>query len=442
LFKIKLGDNLRDVSLKNVVFILGDFLQNSSANAICVKKIVDQLVLEGYKISIVCKDQIIGKSTTLESNGIKVHYLSILRNRFWNAATKKKETTESITMSFFCVIILFILRVIYRVYSVFMWPSAEKWFINRTLKKLKEIGVDEKIDCIITVSMPYESHLAGYKYKRKKKEVKWITYTLDSFVHSPTLQKHFIFKHLKEKINRTSEQRVFERSDANFLSSSLKDSVIMSDKENPSKYSWISFPLLSEYNALTSVVHFETTKINIVYAGSFYKEIRNPDYCLKIFSMLNDDRILLHLFHRGDCSDLVHRYSLASKNIISYKSLPVEQVYEVENQADIFLNIGNNVGLFFPSKLVEYISFGKPIINFHDARFRYGELLDRYPYVLNIENNGGNSEEIAVQLSNFCIANKNNRVMFSELAKKFEDSTPNFITSLFIKEIENGSPQL
>lgn len=442
MFKIKLGDNLRDVSLKNVVFILGDFLQNSSANAICVKKIVDQLVLEGYKISIVCKDQIIGKSTTLESNGIKVHYLSILRNRFWNAATKKKETTESITMSFFCVIILFILRVIYRVYSVFMWPSAEKWFINRTLKKLKEIGVDEKIDCIITVSMPYESHLAGYKYKRKKKEVKWITYTLDSFVYSPTLQKHFIFKRFKEKINRASEQKIINDSDVNFLSNSLKDSITVSDEKNSYKFHWVSFPLLEEYKSKNSVNYFDKSKINVVYAGSFYKEIRNPDFCLKTFSMISDDRILLHLFHRGDCSDIVRKYSLNSKNIVSHNSVPVDQVYEIENQADIFLNIGNNVGLFFPSKLVEYISFGKPIINFHDARFRYGELLDRYPYVLNIENNGGNSEEIAVQLSNFCIANKNNRVMFSELAKKFEDSTPNFITSLFIKEIENGSPQL
>jgi len=426
--------------LKNVVFILGDFLQDSSANSICVKKIVDQLVLEGYKISIVCKDQIIGKSKTIESGPIKIHYLSILRNRIWNTATKIKETTKSITMSLFCEITLFILRVVYRVYSVFLWPSAEKWFINRTLNKLKEIGVNEQIDCIITVSMPYESHIAGYKYKRKKKDVKWITYTLDSFVHSPTLQKHFIFKRLKEKINRASEQRVFEHSDSNFLSSSLKDSVIMSDKDNPRKYNWVSFPLLSEYNAATTVCHFDKDKVNIIFAGSFYREIRNPDYCLKIFSMLSDDRILLHLFHRGDCSDIVRRYSLVSKNIISYNSLPVEQVYEVENQADIFLNIGNNVGLFFPSKLVEYISFGKPIINFHDASFRYGELLDRYPYVLNIENNGRISEEIVAELLNFCITNKNNRVLFPELAKKFEDCTPNFISSLFIKEIENGSP--
>jgi hypothetical protein len=318
-----------------------------------------------------------------------------------------------------------------------LWPSPGKWFIYKAVRKLKKINLSAAIDCIITVSMPYEAHLAGYKYKKYKKNVKWITYTLDSFVYNPTLQKHFVLKGFRNVINTASEEKIFRNADANFLPFSLKDTVNSSGEENKHKFHWISFPLITEYKQETTTDYFEKDTINVVYAGSFYKDIRNPEYCLRLFSLIDNSHIVLHLFHRGECGDIINHFSMKSRNIISHGNLPVEKIYEVEKQANILLNVGNTIGLFFPSKLLEYISFGKPIINVHDHRYSYKELLEKYPYVLNIENNSKNIEENAERIVRFCKENKENELAFSEIENLYRESTPEYILRLFEQVIDD-----
>jgi len=428
--------NLRDNNMKHIVIVLGDIYNNPGANAICVKKISDQLLIEGYKVTVVCQAQKSNRLKEIDFDGYKIFFMNVFRDQLWYYANKKKNDSKNIYAKILWMSIQFSLRVLQGIYAIFLWPSTGKWFTKKALKQLKTIDTGSKIDCIITVSMPYEAHLAGYRFKSHRKEVKWITYTLDSFVDSPTLQRYYIFKLFKKLINKRSERKVFKSANANFLSLALKEFVDTKYNQNNQKFNWVSFPLILKPNLNTQTEYFDKTKINVVFAGSFYRIIRNPEYCLRLFSMIQNEEIILHLFHKGDCLDIIEKYTRLSEKIIAYGSLPVEKIYEVESQADILLSIGNSVAHFYPSKLLEYISFGKPIINVHDKRYDYSSLLNRYPLVLNIENNGNNYDRDKERLVRFCEKNKNKRIEFSCIERLYWESTPAYISSLFINEIE------
>ncbi len=424
------------IILKHIVIILGDIYDLPSANVICMKKIADQLVVEGYKITFVCQAQKSNQLDYIEFDGYNVFFINVLSNRLWYYANMMKNASAKTIKTFFWKSILLYLRILQGIRAMFFWPSSSRWFIKKAFVKLKKINDANKIDCIITVSIPYEAHLSGYKFKSYNKEVNWITYTLDSFAYSPTLQKYYIFKMFKKIINKRSEAKVFKNANANFLSLALKGYDDKMIYPNSLKNHWISFPLIQEYKQQVKTEYFDRSKINVVYAGSFYKVIRNPEYCLSLFSMIKNEEIILHLYHRGDCLDTVEKYTRLSDRIIAYGSLPVEKIYEVESQADVLLNIGNNVPHFYPSKLLEYISFGKPIINFHDKRYDYNCLLYKYPLVLNIENNGYNYEKDIDRLVHFCKENKNQQIKFEKIESLYWESTPKHISSLFLKEIE------
>ncbi len=68
----------------------------------------------------------------------------------------------------------------------------------------------------------------------------------------------------------------------------------------------------------------------------------------------------------GYCSNpkVLEQAQKRSKNPIQiFGSVSHEEALEVLDQADIFINIGNNTPHMIPSKIFEYMSYGKPIIS-------------------------------------------------------------------------------
>ena len=163
----------------------------------------------------------------------------------------------------------------------------------------------------------------------------------------------------------------------------------------------------------------------LVYAGALNKEIRNPEYALSV--LRNVSRIDLYLYQAGDCNDIIDRY--ASSHIKVNGLLQRDQYVDlICNKADILVNIGNNSKLQAPSKLLELLSTGKPILNFYYYKDSQYEMIEKYPLGLNV---GRDDECVVRKIQDFC-DNMKGRSMDIDMIKNIfpENSIENQLNKL------------
>ena len=99
----------------------------------------------------------------------------------------------------------------------------------------------------------------------------------------------------------------------------------------------------------------------------------------------------------------------------------------------VLVNIGNSMLNQVPSKLFEYISYGKPIVNICKNRncptLAY---LEHYPYALNLFEEEGLLEEQRKMLLDFIEETYNQSVPFDWIQKEYETSTPQYCAGQMI----------
>ena len=102
--------------------------------------------------------------------------------------------------------------------------------------------------------------------------------------------------------------------------------------------------------------------------------------------------------------------------------------------SNIIINIGNQIANQTPSKVFEYISLGKPIINFYNIdNDTSKKVLDKYPLVLNIYKDFNNEDKKLFEA--FCELNKDKYLTFEEIKDKYK--TGEEIAKEFIREVNN-----
>ncbi len=102
-------------------------------------------------------------------------------------------------------------------------------------------------------------------------------------------------------------------------------------------------------------------KINIVYVGSFHRGIREPYGLFKLIGNMNrilNGRICLHIYGQTNGCDMIN-----SDEVIYHGTVPRELAVETMRNADVLVNVDNYNCTMIPSKIVECIATGRPVIN-------------------------------------------------------------------------------
>ena len=139
----------------------------------------------------------------------------------------------------------------------------------------------------------------------------------------------------------------------------------------------------------------------MVYCGRVYNDIRSPDYLLKLLRRLVDGASQgpspqLHFFGNvSDCHQVFEPYrDLLGTHLFLHGEVDRATVASALQNADLLVNIGNSTSHQLPSKIVEYIGTGKPIVNLinHDGDCTLEHLTD-YPAALNLRCHENSIEE-------------------------------------------------
>lgn len=252
------------------------------------------------------------------------------------------------------------------------WPDYACLWQRPALARTKSLCGAETFDAVITVSHPFTGHLVGRSLKRVLPGLRWIADIGDPFSLADTVASNNQL--LYRGLNKRTEAAVLRECDA--VSVTVAGcATVLADRFaiDPAKFHVIP-PLLSLPEGPGGADMPElggADTIDMVYLGVLYPGLRAPDGLLALFAAMHakNDRLRLHFF--GDvkgCEAAFAPYRDRQGTAIQlHGPIPRSAVPATMAAADILINLGNATTHQLPSKLVEYIAAGRPILNV--ARF-------------------------------------------------------------------------
>lgn len=232
------------------------------------------------------------------------------------------------------------------------------------------------------------------------------------------------------------ERIVYECMDRIFVQpNSYKDIIDNLNTETRLKVFASKFPLIiPDSDVIPDKSYFSSNTVNCVYAGALMLPIRRPDYLFKIFSLFNNTSIRLYIWS-GNLSKTMEEEikSMLPSNVLYCGSLPQREMQAVLAGADILVNIGNTITNQLPSKLLDYMSLKKPILNIYKIdECPTLEILKDYPLSISVSENE-NVEMASRKIENFILSNIGESVDVETVKKYYRDYFPSSVAEYMLE---------
>ena len=202
----------------------------------------------------------------------------------------------------------------------------------------------------------------------------------------------------------------------------------------PSRAASVGFPMITK-NQRHGNMHGDG-KIHLLFCGWLYSDIRSPRYFLDIVSRL-DERFEVTFMGR-ECELLQNRFPIETRaKLITLPNQPYDIALQAMADADVLINIGNSVPVHMPSKTLEYINTGKPMVNFYkfaDCPTLY--YTKRYPLALNLFEEEKDIDAAAARFVRFCEENIGKTVDHDWVETEYADCTPRYIAQRILESLE------
>ncbi|MBU5450130.1 hypothetical protein [Acetivibrio sp. MSJd-27] len=411
----------------NYLFITSCYLPNPDASGLCVSLVAEELLRQGNEVECISYwDEKLPIHEVMEHQNIyripKPFYSRIRQKYAHSSKWFERFMMNGITF----------VRKIKSVFILPFFPSVSllrEWKIYCLASKLIK---EKKIDCVVGSFRPFDGVSVAIKLKKKYPNLKTCAYFLD-LLHCD--KPAGIPKNMYEKLCSKRLLHVFQKVDLTILPMSGKKEFKKSFYDSiRSKLYYAEFPLVREMKWEKKNLFFhDDGQINLVYAGTISKQIRDPSYLLKLFSKLRErnSNLFLHIF--GPCNDPEFKKLCdAQDGLIYYGKVESKIAYAALGEADVAINISNQASQMVPSKIFELFSFRKPILNFvkekMDCALSY---IERYPLVCNVfeyENNlGKDVKETERFLENF---SQQGEIKFETVCELYKQCTPHHIIEL------------
>ena len=388
---------------KHLAMIVGGYYPTPSPTGKCAEQYVS-LIQDDYEIDVVCiarsddKSYVYNKKNVYPAGCSYVYFQKEIENklRFLHAGSKA----------------------LLRIWNSVHQPNNLHWYVNAAYKKLEDIHSDKPIDVIFSVGAPMAAHCAAMQFKAFYPEVRWVTYSVDSYAAQNKNRKRF----------RSFEKGVLGKSDYNLLSEEIYNNSPFLYDDFSDRVGTLPYLLPAIRHEMSHNHYFDSSKTNFVYAGSFYKEIRSPSFLLEAFMHTREDAVL-HLFCSSDCDELINQAVAASHGkIVRHGIVGPDEIADVYTEADVLVSVGNSLPEFKPSKTFEYIATCKPILNIYYKGLR-DDVLENYPMSLQICNS---AEAIlsAKEIDEFISISAGKMVLEDEIKTRFKKYMPDNIQTI------------
>lgn len=311
-----------------------------------------------------------------------------------------------------------------------LFVKASSNAVNHTNAKyieceINKINADE-FDAIIAVMGYFDVAAAAMRFKEKNPDTALILYQVDPCASNESF-------HASTKSERISfEKKLYEVSDRIITTPILlKEAKSNYPEEIIAKMVPMEFPNVVPVKDGSDK---SNDVIRCLFTGSIYGKFRDPQYTLRLFDKTDP---LINFEVIGSVKPEV-KSEFAQHSVLYHGSKPLEETKAELAKADVLVNIGNDMLNQVPSKLFEYISYGKPIINICKNRncptLRY---LSEYPYALNLYEEEEIFEEQVKILNEFILNNNGKRILPDDIINVYKKCTPQYCANQMLEIIES-----
>lgn len=403
------------------LFVTNDLGYSENANSFIVKLVCDELSKLGNDVCLFSSSQFVKDRKNHQNQYITFQFGPKTE------ISEYSKRLESIIDVWKVVPVLFrpnlwlsAVRVLLRKWNVEKALHFESFFAARRIKRLYR---QHRFDRIIAVCEPGISMSIASKLDHPNVSI----YQLDPYYSNAT------------KCEKLKEWRLNIEDTAYKRAKKIYTTKLIADEANATKLSTYSnkleiveFPLIRhrKYESAKPIINFGEGKINCLFCGTLDIVYRNPAFVLELARELGDD---YHFHFVGqNCLEVLASLSQSvERNIFSYHAVTNQELNILLRDANILINIGNTMSNQMPSKLIDYFSTGKPILNFMKRGDCITQLYTaRYPLALDVLEHREIAPEVLQTIDAFCRTNRRTTLPYMEIEKRFVEFTPRYVASI------------
>lgn len=271
------------------------------------------------------------------------------------------------------------------IYRKFYWPDGMWHWLPGVMREVwRRRGV--RYDLVISYYPCLAAHLAAAALKRWSDApgITWVADYGDPFSPSDTMPPNNFA--LFDRLNRRMEHRIARDADKVVFTSDSTARVYTEQGICPPDKLQI-IPHLADVANLYAPLRDRAgptdaaATTRLLYVGGFHRGIREPDLLFDLIRRLNragnGHQYVLTIYGPANGFDLAP----ADCPQIQYLGMiERERALELMREADILVNVDNKNCVMVPSKIVEYIGTGHPLLDLgsggpvHPAAARYAQL--------------------------------------------------------------------
>lgn len=404
--------------MEEIIFITNQYLPKPGATGLCVHQLAKELSKSGNSVYTVCYED---GSTLNKFDGVKTIKIKTPLYIKDNVASKKIMRK----FKYFCSLCGKFIHILH-------YPLRSNKLVNNYLSIIDDLMKSIDKATVVASYTPVEACIAGMKAKKKYGDrIKSIIYSTDTLSNEQGVDG-ILSSEYRMKCGMRWEKKLFSCYDKILIMECHSDHY-MSDfyRKYQSKISVVNFPLLNNNFESSNKNNKINRKINMVYAGTLYQKLRNPEFLCSLLSLIGKTRPIEAFFlGSGDCEEIIMLAEKKSNNSIHYLGMKThKEALKYINDADVLLSIGNSESPMAPSKIYEYMSTGKPII--HTYTYEKDPCiapLKKYGNALLIPERG------EITLDNVLSFLNNMKLMkYEEVEALFISSTPEYTTKIILE---------
>lgn len=305
------------------------------------------------------------------------------------------------------------------------WPDGSCLWYWPARKRAQRLLQSYAFDAMISVGLPFTAHWVGKFVKSQYPGLCWLVDIEDPFCFS---REFFVNNFaLYQKINRRAEAVVFSMAVAIAVTVARARERYVNIFPQAAPRIWVIPPLFNLPFPGQVESRAERGVICLAYFGSFYEKVRTPTAFLNLLmacaeadpSLLR--KLEVHFYGEldGPAFETFENFRGLLPVIRFHGLVSREEVGVAMKAVDVLVNIGNTTDYHLPSKSVDYLMSGKPVISLsYVDNDPFSQLFDGYPLFRELRVGGNGAEEaknLAGPFMDFIIRNRGKRVPSSLL---------------------------
>lgn len=408
--------------MSKILFIIKSYPPRQSANVQCDAKVIKALADGEHEIH--CLVSKFHHEESEESmDGIFVHRVD--RGAYWNKYTFAREHEDA--FSWFILKADRVLMRFKQFLAIPIYPVYEPFLLRKFAKKAISLHKKEHFDIVISEFHGMESLHAGRMLKQYDRKIRFLPILWDPFV-GKTPAKYLPPKFAERRIMRAAER---ELGPADMIIGMESSKTYYEErKEQISYYGRMRFldipGIVRPAETTIKSKYIIKDKINIVYAGLLTLPDRDPEYIIEALaqtSLASDMHMVFFCAGEGKQKLKTLQERFPGKITVS-GYVEKEELVATYHEADVLLNLGGPNSRMVPSKIFEYLSYGKPIISTYymegEASLEY---LNRYPLATCIDQRRSLLES-GKKLESFLSNKLSNIIPFDAVFTLYGNNTP------------------